>query len=278
MTSQIPLVLTIAGFDPSGGAGILADVRTLVQFDCRVAAAITSLTFQNSSGVFGATHETAKSLRAQIVPVVEEHSVDAVKIGMLPTTELVSEVATLIRENRLPTPVLDPVLRSSSGYQLIAVEAIDVLLKELLPLTRVVTPNIPEAEFLTGIQITSEDGMRNAAARLRDLGARAVLIKGGHLKRESGAGSQESGAATAVDLLDDGGEVSVLNGEWIDAPPVRGTGCMMSSAIAASLARGADLVAAVMAAKKYVAAEIQNSKLKTQNSNLIVTPPLLFPS
>ena len=265
MTSQIPSVLTIAGFDPSGGAGIVADVRTLAQFGCRAAAAITSLTFHNSTGVFGVTHETAKSLRAQIVPVVAEQSLDAVKIGMLPTAELVAEVASLIRENWLPAPVLDPVLKSSSGYELMEAGAIQILLNELLGLTRLVTPNIPEAEFLTGVQIASEDGMRKAAAKLRTMGARAVLIKGGHLKRDSGAGSQKTGAAKAVDLLDDGGEVSVLNGEWIDAPPVRGTGCMMSSAIAASLARGDDLLAAVTAAKKYVAAEIQNSKLKTQN-------------
>jgi hydroxymethylpyrimidine/phosphomethylpyrimidine kinase len=139
------------------------------------------------------------------------------------------------------------------------------LVKELLPSARLITPNIPEAEVLTGAPISNEEEMRNAAAKLRDMGARAVLIKGGHANREPGAGSQESGKSKAVDLLDDEGEVSVLQGEWIDGPPVRGTGCMMSSAIAASLARGDDLVAAVTAAKKYVASEIQNSKLTIQN-------------
>jgi hydroxymethylpyrimidine kinase/phosphomethylpyrimidine kinase len=265
VTPQTPLVLTIAGFDPSGGAGIVADVATLVHFGCRAAAAMTSLTFQNSAGVFGATHETAKSLRAQVVPIVAEQHVDALKIGMLPTPELVSEVASLIREHGLPAPVLDPVLKSSSGYELIEAAAIDVLVRELLPLARLITPNIPEAEALTDIQIENENEMRIAAAKLRDMGARAVLIKGGHLKPESGAGSQESGRAKAIDLIDDGREVSVLNGEWIDAAPVRGTGCMMSSAIAATLARGADLFTAVTAAKKYVASEIQNSKLRIQN-------------
>ena len=264
MTPSTPLVLTIAGFDPSGGAGIVADVRTIVQFGCRVAAAITSLTFQNSAGVFGATHETARSLRAQVVPVVAEQNVDAVKIGMLPTAELVSEVANLVREYRLPAPVIDPVLSSSSGYELMESGAIQIMAKELWPLARLVTPNIPEAEFLTGAEISNEDEMRNAAAKLRHMGARAVLIKGGHAEWETGAG-QESWKSKAVDLLDDGGEVSVLIGEWIDAPPVRGTGCMMSSAVAASLARGADLVAAVTAAKEYVASEIQNSKFKIQN-------------
>ncbi len=214
---------------------------------------MTSLTFQNAAGVFGATHETPKSLRAQIVPVIEEERISAIKIGMLPTAELVSEVAALIRDSRLPAPVLDPVLRSSSGVELMEPEAIQILLNELLPLALLITPNIPEAEILTGARISNEQQMRGAAARLRDLGARAVLIKGGHANWEPGAGSQESGEAKAIDLLDDGGEVSVVQGEWIDAPPVRGTGCMMSSAIA------------VKAAKKYVALEIQNSKLETQN-------------
>jgi hydroxymethylpyrimidine kinase/phosphomethylpyrimidine kinase len=265
VTSQTPLVLTIAGFDPSGGAGIIADVRTIVQFNCVAAAAMTSLTFQNAAGVFGATHETAKSLRAQIVPVISECEVAAVKIGMLPTAELVSEVAALIREHRLPAPVLDPVLKSSSGYELMEPEAIPVLLEELLPLAGLITPNIPEAELLTSTQISNQREMRDAAAKLREGGAWAVLIKGGHANWEPGAGSQETGESKAIDLLDDGGEVSVLQGEWIDAPPVRGTGCMMSSAIAALLARGNDLIAAVTAAKKYVASEIQNSKFKSQN-------------
>jgi hydroxymethylpyrimidine kinase/phosphomethylpyrimidine kinase len=258
-------VLTIAGFDPSGGAGIIADVSTIVQFGCRPAAAITSLTFQNSDGVFGATHESARSLRAQIIPTVEEHKVDAVKVGMLPTAELILEVACLIREGRLPSPVLDPVLKSSSGYELIERDAVEVLKRELLPLARVITPNIPEAETLTVTTISNEEEMREVAAKLRGMGARAVLIKGGHLMRESGVGSPESGERYAVDILDDEGEVTMFRGDWIDAPPVRGTGCMLSSAIAACLATGVDLKAAVNAAKKFVAGEIQNSKLKIQN-------------
>src|SRR5437763_12260652 len=116
--SEHPVVLTIAGFDPSGGAGIIADIRTFVHFGCRPTAAITSLTFQNSQGVFGAIHESASSLRAQILPIVEEYKVAAVKIGMLPTAELVREVTVLIDEKRLPAPVVDPVLQASSGHRL----------------------------------------------------------------------------------------------------------------------------------------------------------------
>src|SRR6266550_3565606 len=122
-SSVSPVVLTIAGFDPSGGAGILVDCRTLTAFDCRPIAAITSLTFQNSETFFGAIHQTADSLRAQILPLVKEFRIAAVKIGMLPTRELILEVARLLRETRMPAPVIDPILRSSSGHELMETEA-----------------------------------------------------------------------------------------------------------------------------------------------------------
>ncbi len=256
--------MTIAGFDPSGGAGIIADVRTIAHFGCLTAGAITSLTFQNSSGVFGVTHETAKSLRAQIVPVISEQKPATVKIGMLPTAELVFEIASLIREGRLPAPILDPVFKSSSGYDLMEPDAVRALKTELLPLARLITPNIPEAEVLTGVAISDQTAMARAAAKLREMGAPAVLVKGGHSAGELAAGSQEPGRKEAVDVLDDDGEVTVFRTPWIEAHPVRGTGCMLSSAIAALIANGADLISAVDAAKKYVAAEIQNSSLKIQ--------------
>src|SRR5215813_15136919 len=147
------LVMTIAGFDPSGGAGIITDVRTILHFGCRPAAAITSLTFQNSEAVFGAIHETADSLRAQVLPVVQEHQVLAVKLGMLPTADLVVEIVRLIQERNLPAPVIDPVIRASSGYELVEASAIEALQRELLPLARLITPNVPEAEMLTGVSI-----------------------------------------------------------------------------------------------------------------------------
>jgi len=269
------VALAIGGFDPSGGAGIIADIRTFVHFGCRPTAAITSLTFQNSQGVFGAIHETAESLRAQILPIVKEFRVDAVKVGMLPTAELVHEVARLIREEQLPAPVIDPVMQSSSGHRLMEEEAFEVFVTELLPLSRLVRPNHPEAEKLAGMNIVGEEEMQQAAARIRELGARAVLVKGGHLKPESGVRSQESewgssptvreGVLKATDVLDDAGTVTTLRGEWIDGPSVRGTGCMLSSAIAACLAKRMSLLDSISAAKEFVAAEIQNSnsKLKT---------------
>ena len=257
-----PVALTIAGFDPSGGAGIIADIRTFVHFGCRPVAAITSLTFQNSAGVFGAIHETASSLRAQILPITEEQRVAAVKIGMLPTAELVFEVARLIRENKLPAPVIDPVIQSSSGYELMDPEAMQVLLSELMPLARLLTPNIPEAEKLTELKITNEDEACAAANRLREMGARAVLVKGGHLGQRSEIRGQGSGEIPqqAIDVLDDEGQLTILRGEWIESLPVRGTGCMLSSAIAACLAQGISLEESVRLAREFVADALLQSR------------------
>ena len=180
----------------------------------------------------------------------------AVKTGMLPTLEIVREVARLFRKEDLPAPVVDPVLRSTSGYELMESEAIELLLAELVPLALMITPNIPEAETLTGLDIENEEGMREAAHKLREMGARAVLIKGGHLTEKSEAREQkaEKAGATlqAIDVLDDGGLVTVFRGEWINSPPVRGTGCMLSSAIAACLGLGMDMQTSVGAAKRFV--------------------------
>jgi len=250
------VVLTIAGFDPSGGAGIIADARTLLAFGCRPVAAITSLTFQSSEMFFGSIHQTAGSLWAQIEPLVKEFRIAAVKIGMLPTSDLVLEVARLVRETNIPAPVLDPVLYSSSGYELMEPAAREAWLTELMPLARLITPNIPEAEILTGMPIRNESDMRAAAAKLRERGSRAVLVKGGHLKQRSrvrGQTSEQSGPQLkAIDVLDDDGTVTVLRGEWIDGPPVRGTGCMLSAGIAAGLARDMNLQESVSAAKRFV--------------------------
>ncbi|HEY3103575.1 MAG TPA: bifunctional hydroxymethylpyrimidine kinase/phosphomethylpyrimidine kinase [Pyrinomonadaceae bacterium] len=262
-----PLVLTIAGFDPSGGAGIIADIRTIQSFGCTPAGAITSITFQNSEEYLGAIHQTAQSVRAQVEAIVSEHDVAAVKIGMLPTTDVVREVARLIREKNLPAPVVDPVMESTSGGRLMADDAFEVFVTELLPLVRVVTPNIPEAEKLAGLNIRDEEQMRQAAARIRELGARAVLVKGGHLKeRKSEVRGQRSegssptvreGSDEAVDILDDDGQVTVCRGEWIEATNVRGTGCMLASAIASCLAQDMTLEKSVQMAKRFVSDAIQ---------------------
>jgi len=267
-----PVVLAIAGFDPTGCAGVLVDVRTIEAFDCRALAAITSLTFQDSQKVAGAVHQTAESLRAQLSAIINETTVAAIKIGMVPTREVITELSTFLRQRNLPPPVIDPVLRSSSGFNLIEEGAIDALVKELLPQARIVTPNIPEAERLTGLRIHDEAAMRDAAAKLRALGVQAVLIKAGHLKGRKVENKRQKAdsamqvsheAREAADVLDDGGEVTTFRREWIEGPNVRGTGCMLSSAIAACLARKKSLEESARLAKDYVWHAIQNSSQKT---------------
>src|SRR3712207_1825157 len=153
-TAVQPVALTVAGFDPSGGAGVVADIKTFTSFGCFATAAVTSLTFQNTTGVFGVANQSAETVRRQVLPVVEDFRVAGMKTGMLPTREIISEVARLIRETALgeTAPVVDPVVRSTSGHDLIDDDALDALKRELLPLARVVTPNVPEAERITGLR------------------------------------------------------------------------------------------------------------------------------
>jgi hydroxymethylpyrimidine/phosphomethylpyrimidine kinase len=257
-----PLVaLTIAGFDPSGGAGVIADIKTFTAFGCFATAAVTSLTFQNTTGVFGAVHQTAEAVRAQVMPVVEDFSVACVKTGMLPTREVIAEVARLFRETDLPQPVIDPVVRSTSGYDLIDDAALRALMSELLPLARVLTPNIPEAERITGLCIMDEEGMKQAARLMREMGARAVLVKGGHLKeRKAEGGRQEAeGVPSALDVLDDDGRVTLFREEWIETTSTHGTGCTLAAAIAACLGNSMGLEEAVATAKRFVTDAIRRA-------------------
>jgi hydroxymethylpyrimidine kinase/phosphomethylpyrimidine kinase len=287
-TSSSSRALTIAGFDPSGGAGVLADVRTFAAFGFEAVAAITSLTFQNTAGVFGAVHQTGETVRAQVMPLLADHRIVCAKVGMLPTREVVLEVARLFRETELPRPVIDPVIMSSSGHRLMDEPALDALIRELLPLAYVVTPNIPEAETLTGTTIASEADMRRAAAVIRELGARAVLIKGGHLKRQKAVGSrqkavssehwavgsgQSGGSPTvregsnteaqgesdeAIDVLDNEGTVTVFREKRVSGAELHGSGCILSAAIAAGLGKGMTLEDSVGAAKRFVLEAIRS--------------------
>ena len=238
-----PVVLSIAGLDPSGGAGIVADIKTIAALGCFPAAALTSITFQNTTGVFGAEHQSAATLRAQVEPIVQDVTVAAAKTGMLPTAEIVAEVARLFAEESLPAPVVDPVVVATSGDVLIDDEAFEILRTKLFPLARVVTPNIPEAEKLAGFAIKSEADMRRAAEAIQFSGARAVLVKGGHRS----VGDQ------ALDiLLDENGIFTEFQTEYIEIGEVHGSGCTLAAAIAAGLAKELTLEEAVAAAKKYV--------------------------
>ncbi len=250
---MIRTVLTIAGFDPSGGAGVLADIKTFAAFGCFGAAAITSLTSQNSQGVFAAYHQTPEILRQQLAPVLADYELAAVKIGMLPTAELGEVVAAMITQYGLKNIVLDPVLRSSSGYDLIEDGTKNFLLERLLPCTDLVTPNLDEVEILLGTKPTSPTEMSQAAQQLsRQLSARskahvAVLVKGGHLPD------------AATDVLFDGKDIHVFSAAKIVTRHTHGTGCTLSSAITALLARDVGLPEAVRRAKDYVTAAIKHA-------------------
>lgn len=242
-------VMSIAGFDPSGGAGALADIKTFTAMGLFGAAAITSLTFQNTMAVYGASHQTADVLRAQIEPVIDDFEIAAVKIGMIPTRELIEVVAEIIEKNRLPNVVVDTVIRSTSGYDLIDEEAVGSLIERLLPLADVITPNMAEAERLTGLEVKDLGGMKRAAERIHEMSAtpksrrtarRAALVKGGHLEDE------------ATDILFDGREFHIFRAPKIAMRDTHGTGCALSSAIAALLARGCDIPEAVARAKQYL--------------------------
>jgi hydroxymethylpyrimidine/phosphomethylpyrimidine kinase len=247
VSTDKPVVLTIAGLDPSGGAGIVADIKTIAALGCFPAAALTSITYQNTTGVFGAEHQTAATLRAQVEPIVQDLNVAGAKTGMLPTAEIVAEVARLFAEGNLPAPVVDPVVVATSGDVLIDDEAFQILKTKLFPLARVVTPNIPEAEKLAGFPIHTEADMRRAAETIQSLGARAVLVKGGH-------------RGDAVDiLLSDDGTFTEFRSEYLDVGEVHGSGCTLSAAIAACLGKGMTLEEAVGAAKEYVTNAIRSA-------------------
>jgi hydroxymethylpyrimidine kinase/phosphomethylpyrimidine kinase len=216
-----PVALTIAGFDPSGGAGVLADARTFAAFGLHAAAAITSITFQDSISVFGAVHQSGEAVRAQVMPLLADGRIVCSKTGMLPTREVVLEVARLFRETDLPRPVVDPVIFSSSGQRLMEESALAAVIDALIPLARLVTPNIAEAETLTGITITSEEDMREAAAAIRELGAYAVLIKGGHLKKtESTRQWEPSRSPTVREGTERGPQKAQGSGSQAEAQPL----------------------------------------------------------
>jgi len=242
-------VMSIAGFDPSGGAGALADIKTFAAMGCFGTAAVTSLTFQNTVAVYGAAHQTAEVLRSQIESVIDDFEIAAVKIGMTPTRELIEAVAEIVEKKRLPNVVVDTVIRSTSGYDLIDEDAVGSLIERLLPLADVITPNMAEAERLTGSEAQDLDGMKRAARRIHEMSAaaksrrtarRAVLVKGGHMEDE------------ATDVLFDGREFHIFRAPKIATRETHGTGCTLSSAIAALLARGCDVPEAVARAKQYL--------------------------
>jgi hydroxymethylpyrimidine/phosphomethylpyrimidine kinase len=265
------IALTIAGVDPSGGAGTIADVKTFAAFGVFPTAAIASITFQNTQGVFGAEHQSAESIRQQVIPILDDYDVVAVKTGMLPTREVIEEVAAIIAERELKNVVVDPVVRST-GFDLIDNAALRALIEKLFPLADVITPNIPEAERISGVAIETESDIRDAASVMRDLGARNVLIKGGHLGNADVLVSMER--RLARDFLFIGSELRVFEGEYWETTATHGTGCTLSSAIAANLALGNDLVASVEIAKKFVNEAIRTAPMIGRGHSPINIKPI----
>jgi hydroxymethylpyrimidine/phosphomethylpyrimidine kinase len=245
MNSAPPILLTIAGFDPSCGAGTAADLKTFAAHGCYGVAAITSLTVQNTQGVETVHNTPSAELRAQLEALAKDCDIAAVKIGMLGNRGNAVVVAEFLDAHKFAHVVLDPVMKSSSGAELLDAGGIKFVATELLKRASVITPNVSEAEILTGQTIKDVADMEAAARKLVEMGARAVIIKGGHMER-------------AVDVLFDGNEIVQLSGERIKTENTHGTGCAFASALAAQLASARCLVEAATLAKAYVTKAIEN--------------------
>lgn len=246
-THQYPRVLSIAGSDSGGGAGIQADLKTFSALGCFGMTAITALTAQNTCGVRAIHTVPPEMLRDQINAVLEDMGTDAVKIGMLHSPEIVRTVAQAIERHQLCKVVFDPVMVATSGAKLITDEAINVLVTELFPRATLITPNLDEAALLVGQPLTSPHDMAQAAQTLLAKGAHAVLIKGGHL----------AGAQVLDLLLIEGSEPLWMQAPRIASANTHGTGCTLSSAIAAHLALGHPLPEAVQQAREFVRRALQ---------------------
>jgi len=245
-----PVVLTIAGFDPSSGAGITADIKTIAAHECYGVSCITALTVQSTQGVRRVEGVDPKIIAETLQELVSDLAVEAVHIGMLGNQQVVEVVADFLGQARLPHVVLDPILKSSSGADLLDAAGTRRLIERLIPLAEVVTPNLDEASVLTGMAVTNLDRMREAAARMHSLGAANVVVTGGHLEK-------------AIDLLSfttaRGTEQEVFKADLQRSNSTHGTGCAFATALACHLAHGRGLPEAVLLSKVYVSAAIANA-------------------
>ena len=248
MIKKIPKALTIAGSDSGGGAGIQADLKTMTSLGVYGMSAITSITVQNTVGVFSVYDLPPQVVYDQIKVVAEDIKVDAAKTGMLSNPQIVEAVAKAVREFNIPNLVIDTVMISKSGKPLLNDEAKRILTEKLIPLAVLITPNIPEAENLTGIEIKSLEDVEKACKKLFLDGANAVLLKGGHSESDK-----------VIDVFYDGNKFEYLISERINTKNTHGTGCTLSAAICSYLAKGCYLLDAVKNAKNYVHNAIKNS-------------------
>jgi len=247
MSRSLKQVLTIAGSDSGGGAGIQADIKAMSANGVFAMSVITAITAQNTEEVTEVFDLPPSIIAAQIDAVFDDFDVAAVKTGMLSSASIVETIAKMLKPQEVANLVVDPVMISKSGHSLLNPDAIEAVKKQLFPLAILVTPNVHEAQQLSGIQITSLADARRAAKVIHGFGCKHVLIKGGHLLAER-----------ATDLLYDGRFFNVFKGEFIDTPHTHGTGCTYASAIAAQLARGKPITDAVAAAKTYVTEAIRH--------------------
>jgi len=239
--------LTIAGSDSGGGAGIQADLKTFSAIGVFGMSAITAITAQNTVEVRSVQNIELNMISDQISAVFDDIGTDAVKIGMLGTSGIIQTVAASLKKYKPVHIVLDPVMVSKGGHYLLEREAVEELKKTLIPLASLVTPNIPEAEVLSGMAIQSEPDMYEACRKIKGNGPKAVLIKGGHLEGEPN------------DLFYDGKTFHMFKGERIKTKNVHGTGCTLSSAITANLAKGIDLISSIEESKDYITEAIAKS-------------------
>jgi len=251
MVLKPPVVLTVAGFDPSSGAGITADIKTIAAHDCYGICCITALTVQSTRGVRRVQGVDPMVIVETLQELASDLEIEAVHLGMLGSEPVVKAVAEFLAESRLPHVVLDPILKSSSGAELLDRAGTRLMIEKLVPLAEVVTPNLDEASALTGLAVANLDEMREAAARLHSLGAVNVVVTGGHLDK-------------AIDLLsfsaNRGTEQEVFKAHRQRSNSTHGTGCAFATALACHLAHGRGLPEAVLLSKAYVAAAITNAQ------------------
>lgn len=246
---MIPVAMTIAGSDSGGGAGIQADLRTFAFHKVHGTSALTCITAQNTLGVDRVDALLPESVTAQITSVVKDIGVQAVKTGMLLNQEIIAAVATQATDLALPNLVVDPVMVSRTGAQLIANEAITALREQLIPLATILTPNRYEAQILSGLEINTLEDMQTAAQQILKLGSTAVLVKGGGM----------TGVLRGIDVWFDGDCLETIETETINTSDTHGTGCTLSAAIAANLALGKAPLSAVKAAKSYVTSALRHA-------------------
>ena len=249
MTKNIPRALTIAGSDSGGGAGIQADLKTFAALGVYGMSALTAITAQNTVGVQGVVELPASFVGLQIDAVLTDIGADAVKTGMLSNSEIIAVIAAKMQEYRVDNLVVDPVMVAKSGDPLLRPEARQALIERLIPLAKVLTPNLQEARVLTGLEIESLEDMKEAARAIQRLGARHVVVKGGHLP----------GSPQSIDVLYDGHDFTEFAAPRIATRNTHGTGCTFASAIAAGLAKGQSVPEAVGAAKAYLNAVLRAS-------------------